>query len=63
MPVCLLLMRLGLTPPVHLLSDEKFACLNGEQVYLFLVSQAALIWYREWMQSTDEGTFQELTDS
>jgi hypothetical protein len=46
-------------PPVHLLSDEKFASLNGEQIYLFLISQAELIWYGEWMQSTNEATFQQ----
>jgi hypothetical protein len=48
----------GTSPPVHLLSDEKFACLAGEQIYLFLVAQAELIWYGEWMESTDEETFQ-----
>ncbi len=46
-------------PPVHLLSDEKFASLNGEQIYLFLVAQAELIWYGEWMESTDEDAFQQ----
>ena len=49
----------GPYPPEHLLSDEKFACLAGEQIYLFLVSQAELIWYGEWMSATDEATFQE----
>jgi hypothetical protein len=34
-----LLMRLGLSPPQHLLSDEKFSNLNGEEIYLFLISQ------------------------
>jgi hypothetical protein len=48
----------GTYPPVHLLSDEKFACLDGEQIYLFLVAQAELIWYGEWMESTDEETCQ-----
>ena len=46
-------------PPVHLLSDEKFARLNGEQIYLFLVAQAELIWYGEWMESTHEEAFQQ----
>jgi hypothetical protein len=45
-------------PPVHLLSDEKFAYLNGEQIYLFLVAQSELIWYGEWIESTDEEAFQ-----
>ena len=48
----------GTYPPVHLLSDEKFARLTGEQIYLFLVSQGELIWYGEWMENTDERTFQ-----
>jgi hypothetical protein len=48
----------GTYPPVHLLSDEKFACLAGERIYLFLVSQGELIWYGEWMDNTDEATFQ-----
>jgi hypothetical protein len=28
----------GPNPPAHILSDEKFATLNGEQIYLFLLS-------------------------
>lgn len=31
----------------------------GEQIYLFLVSQGELIWYGEWMENTEEATFQE----
>lgn len=52
MPVSLLLMRLGLFPPVPLLSDEKFASLAGEEIYLFLIAQGELIWYGEWLEST-----------
>lgn len=48
----------GTHPPVHLLSDEKFANLAGKQIYLFLVAQSELIWYGEWMNATDEATFQ-----
>jgi len=48
----------GAYPPVHLLSDEKFTCLAGEQIYLFLVAQEELIWYGEWMGATDETFFQ-----
>jgi len=48
----------GAHPPAHLLSDEKFASLEGEQIYLFLVAQAELIWYTELMKSTDEDAFQ-----
>lgn len=43
-----------------MLSDEKFAQLNREQIYLFLVSQEELIWYTEWMESTDEASFNEV---
>jgi Domain of unknown function (DUF6431) len=38
MPVSQLLMRLGLFRPQHLLSNEKFATLDGETIYLFLIS-------------------------
>ena len=47
-------------PPAHVLSDEKFTTLSGEQIYLFLVSQEELIWYAEWMESTDEAAFNEV---
>lgn len=43
-----------------MLSDEKFATLSGEQIYLFLVSQAELIWYAEWMDGTDEEAFNQV---
>ena len=36
--------ELGTLPPAHLLSDEKFSMLNGERIYLFLVSEQELIW-------------------
>jgi Domain of unknown function (DUF6431) len=57
MPVSSLLMRLGLLPPQHLLSDEKFATLDSEEIYLFLISQEELIWYGEWLESTAEDSF------
>lgn len=50
----------GSYPPEHVLSDEKFATLNGEQIYLFLLSQDELIWYSEWMERTDEEAFNEV---
>ncbi|WP_170944173.1 hypothetical protein [Leptolyngbya sp. BC1307] len=34
--------------------------MNGEQIYLFLLSQEELIWYAEWMERTDEGAFNEV---
>lgn len=47
----------GANPPVHLLSDEKFAVLNGERVYLFLASEQELIWYGASMSRIDEAAF------
>ena len=58
MPVAWFLMRLGLTPPKHVLSDEKFAVLDGERIYLFLVSQGELIWHAEWLENLDETAFE-----
>ena len=57
LPVSLLLMRLGLVPPKHLLSDEKFATLAGEEVYLFLIAQEELIWHAEWLENTTQASF------
>ena len=59
MSVSGLLMRLGLSLPEHLLSDEKFATLTGERIYLFLVSQGELIWHSAWMNSVNETAFNE----
>lgn len=50
----------GAYPPAHILTDEKFATLDGEQIYLFLLSQAELIWYAEWMERTDEEAFEQV---
>lgn len=47
-------------PPEHVLSDEKFATLSGEQIYLFLISQEELIWYAEWMECTNEQAFNQV---
>ena len=52
-------MCLGLSLPEHLLSDEKFATLTGERIYLFLVSQGELIWHGAWMNSVKETAFKE----
>ena len=57
-PVAWFLMRLGLTPPKHVLSDEKFAVLDGERIYLFLVSQGELIWHAEWLDNLNETAFE-----
>ena len=50
----------GAYPPAHILTDEKFATLNGTRIYLFLLSQEELIWYTEWMERTDEAAFDEV---
>jgi hypothetical protein len=49
----------GTYPPEHLLSDEKFAQLAGEEIYLFLISQGKFVWYGEWLDSTKEEAFNE----
>ncbi len=58
LPVVWLLLRLGLTPPEHVLSDEKFATLEGKPTYLFLVSQRELIWHAQWLQQANEEAFE-----
>ena len=58
LPVTWLLLRLGLTPPAHVLSDEKFAALESEPIYLFLVSQGELLWYVEWLNQANEAAFE-----
>ncbi|NJR56793.1 MAG: hypothetical protein HC768_20970 [Acaryochloris sp. CRU_2_0] len=63
LPVFLLLMRMGLSPPKHLLSDEKFAVLNAEQVNLFLVSEQELIWYGKSMTTIDEDSFTQTIET
>ena len=40
-----------------MLSDEKFATLAGEEIYLFLIAQGELIWFTEWLESTTEESF------
>lgn len=50
-------------PPDYLLSDEKFAELNGERLYLFLVSEQELIWHTESMSNLDELTFAQKVEN
>jgi hypothetical protein len=52
LPLALLLVRLGLTTPPHVLSDEKFARLDGKRIYLFMVSQGELIILNTLVQTT-----------
>lgn len=47
-----------MTPPAHVLSDEKFATREGEPIYLFLVSQGELIWYTESLQQANVAAFE-----
>ena len=63
LPVFLLLMRMGLTPPHHLLSDEKFAMLKGAKVYLFLVSEQELVWFGKSMSHSDENCFTQTIEA
>jgi hypothetical protein len=58
LPLALLLVRLGLTAPLHVLSDEKFARLDGKRIYLFMVSQGELIWHIEWLSNLNEASFE-----
>jgi hypothetical protein len=58
LPVAWLLLRLGLMPPAHVLSDEKFAAVSGERIYLFLISQGELIWSTEWLKQANEAAFE-----
>ncbi len=53
----------GAAPPEHLLSDEKFAELNGERLYLFLVSEQELIWQAESMSNLEEHTFAQKVET
>lgn len=50
-------------PPAHVLSDEKFATVSGEQIYLFLLSEEELVWYAEWIERTDEAAFNEVIEN
>ncbi len=38
--------------------SEKFATLEGEPIYLFLVSQGELVWHAEWLQQANEAAFE-----
>lgn len=40
-----------------MLSDEKFARLDGEAIFLFVVSQEELIWYTDPLKQSDEEAF------
>ena len=58
LPVSWLLLRLGLTPPESVLSDEKFAHLDGLNIYLFTVSQGELIWYIQKLEQVTQAAFE-----
>ena len=56
-PVCWLLLRLGLNPSESVISDEKFADLNGLRIYLFAISQGELIWHTETLEQVEQENF------
>lgn len=58
LPVSWLLLRLGLTPPEFVLSDEKFASLDGLTIYLFTVVQGELIWHIQKLEQVTQAAFE-----
>ena len=58
LPVSWLLLRLGLTAPESVLSDEKFAHLDGLPIYLFTVSQGELIWHIQKLEQISQAAFE-----
>lgn len=54
LPVPTILLRLGLTPPQAVLEDEKFVRENKEETYLAFLSCNEVIWWIEYLKSTDE---------
>lgn len=57
-PSGLVVTAIGLTPPEHVLSDEKFASLDNQQIYLFLVSQGELVWHTQGLEQVNEAAFE-----
>jgi hypothetical protein len=54
LPLPCVLLRLGLTPPQAVLEDEKFVRENGEETYVAFLSCKEVIWWIEYLKSTDE---------
>jgi hypothetical protein len=54
LPLPCILLRLGLTPPPAVLEDEKFVRENGQETYVAFLSHQEVIWWIEYLKSTDE---------
>jgi hypothetical protein len=54
LPVPRILLTLGLTPPQAVTEDEKFVRENGEETYVAFISHKEIIWWIEYLPSTDE---------
>lgn len=48
------LLKLGLAPQQAVLEDEKFVCENGEETYVAFISYKEVIWWIDYLKSTDE---------
>ena len=55
-PVATILMKVGLIPPSSILEDEKFVSEAGHRSYIAAIFRSDLIWWIEYIQSTDEAT-------
>lgn len=49
-------MALGLSPPTHIVEDEKFTSENKERTYVALIKEPSteLLWWSDYLTSTDE---------
>lgn len=63
LPLPVILLRLGLTPPQAVLEDEKFVHENGERTYIALLSRDEVIWWIEYLKDTDEVHLQACFES
>lgn len=61
LPVTQLLLLLELSPPSHILEDEKFACENGTKTYIPAIVQGeySLIWWIDYVPNVDAETLQD----
>jgi hypothetical protein len=56
MPVTRVLLRLGLTPPRYIITDEKFTHEAGHRTYVPAMVQQELLWAIDYVEQTDEET-------
>lgn len=61
LPVTQLLLLLELSPPSHILEDEKFASENGTKTYIPAIVQGeyALIWWIDYVPAVDADTLKQ----